>query len=853
VDPTPTLPSIPPFAQYGTIDKRYDEYCARDGSVRSAWKPIASFLDPLGAGGLQSRAEEAERLVLESAANMRAQPGRDAPARPWKLSAIPMVLSADTWRTLESGLQQRVRVLEAVLADLLGPKQLIKHRVLPAELLSANPHYSRTYHELPKTSQHRLSLTATDLARDDDGTWWVTGDRTRAPSGLGFALENRIITSRVFPEMIRRSNVHRFAKFFLSLQEHHYSMVTRHRDNPRAAILTPGPRSYRYMEDAYLARYLGYTLVQGRDLAVRQGQLNLKTLGGLLPIDVLWRQVSDPRCDPLELDADSTDGVTGLLTTIRSGTVAVANDIGSILAQTPALLPFLSAAAKFLFDEELELPTVATYWCGGQRERAYVLEHLDRLMIRPAFMITEAPPIVSEQLSVAARQELVAAINANPYQFVAQPRPARSTTPVWHEQRLQPWYVTLRSFQLQAGDSVHVLPGGLARVSPDQESLDQTPTSGRLGQDCWVIGDEPVDTKTTLLPSAGETLRLTRSGDELPSRVAENLFWLGRYVERAEAISRLMRTALTRLVSESDISDQPEMSRLIAVLAAVGQIEPDYAIEELGENMPKLDQVLPDSVFEPASALQSCVVQMLDNASAVRDRISLDAYRILSRIDDELTDNAGVLRDVATTIERMNRLISELLAFAGLVYESMTRTHAWRFLELGRRIERAFQTAELLTNTLVHPIVKEGSLLEPVLRTTDSLMTYRVRYLLQLQSAAAMDLLITDETNPRSIVFQLHRIDRIIGELPTDDREVLLGGDEKLAKSLLNHVQMSDPYDLTQTNIGGKRNELEVLLKRLIDELPRLSDAITARYLIHTSRTQSLTGSADPWTPNKGN
>ncbi len=850
MDQSQTLPLQAPFSQYRAIDKRYDEYRARDGSVRSTWKPIASFLDSVGVNGLQSRSNEAERLVQESSANLRVQPGRDTPARPWRLSSVPMVLGAETWRLLDSGLRQRVRVLEAVLSDLLGPQELIKNRVLPAELLSANQYYSRTYHELPKTSQHRLSLTATDLARDDDGTWWVTGDRTRAPSGLGFALENRIITSRVLPDLIHQSNVHRYARFFVSLQEHHYSMAKRHRDNPHVAIWTPGPRSYRYMEDAFLARYLGYMLVQGGDLAVRRGQLNIRTLGGLTPIDVLWRQVSDPSCDPLELDSDSTGGVTGLLQTIRSDAIAVANDIGSVLAQTPALLPFLPAAAKFLLDEKLELPTVATYWCGGQRERLYVLEHLNQLLIRPAFKVSGNPPIEPSQLSTAAREELIGAINANPHQYVAQPRPARSMTPVWQEQRLQPWYVTLRSFQLQTSGDVIVLPGGLARVSPDQESLDQTPTSGRLGQDCWVIGDQPVDTKTTLLPSVGATLQLKRSGHELPSRVAEKLFWLGRYVERAESIARLMRTVLNRFGGESDASEMPEMTRLIAVLAAIGQIDPDYAIKELGMKLPKLDIVLLDSIFDPTRALQTSVLQLLENASAVRDRISLDAYRILNRIDNELTETPIGTRDVATAIEQMNVLISDLLAFSGLVSESMTRTHGWRFLELGRRIERAFQTAELLTNTLIHPVAKEGSLLEPVLFATDSLMTYRVRYLLQLQPAAAMDLLITDDSNPRSIMFQLNRIDRLIGQLPTDPTEVGLGEDERLAKDLLNHVQLSKPFDLAAVSENGKRTVLETLLTRLIDDLPRLSDAIAARYLIHTGRAQSLTGRYDPWSPD---
>jgi uncharacterized circularly permuted ATP-grasp superfamily protein/uncharacterized alpha-E superfamily protein len=836
-----------PFAQYQSSGKGYDEFRTADGQVRDGWRTIAESLDSLGADGIQTRAKETERLVHESAANFHFD-RNDSPARPWELSAVPLVLNAANSRALNAGLQQRVRVLEAVLADLLGAQRLIKERVLPAELLSANPTYQRTYHELPTTSPKRLHLTATDLARNDDGTWWVTGDRTRAPSGLGFALENRIITGRVLPRLIRQNNVHRLAGFFVALQEHLNSIAPRNRDNPRVAILTPGPESYRYFEDAYLARYLGYTLVQGRDLAVRRGQLNLKTLGGLLPLEVLWRNVSDQKCDPLELEPDSTEGVTGLLQTIRRGAIAVANDIGSSMAQMPALLPFLPAAARFLFNEELTLPTVATYWCGGQKERLYVLEHLDELLIRPAFVITGSPPIMPAALSAAARAELVTAMKANPHQYVAQSRPSRSRTPVWHDGQLQSWRLALRSFQLQTARGVEVLPGGLARVSPDTERLDQSPISGRLGQDCWVIGESPVDTETTLLPPAGAPIRLRRSGAELPSRVAENLFWFGRYVERAEAIARLLRTSLTRLSGENEITEMPDVPRLIAALAAIGQIEPDYAIKELGESLPDLEKMLPQSAFDRRQprGLQVSVMNMMGNASAVRDRISLDAYRILMRIDDDLRQHAqGQDRDIAATLEQINRLITALLAFGGLASESITRTHAWRFLQLGRRIERAWQTAELLSATLGNVIADERILLESVLRASDSLMTYRVRYLLQLQPAAVIDLLITDETNPRSIGFQVQRIDQLIAGLPTDEGFVGLGQDERLAKNLRHQIQMSDAFQLAHADEHGSRNELKTLLEKMITGLPQLSDAITARYLIHTGGAQALTGRLD--------
>ena len=445
---------------------QYDECRAADGSVRPAWKSLLSSLDELGPTGISTCSSEIERLVRESGANFQFSDIIKQPTRPWELATIPLVLDAQKWRALESGLKQRVRLLEAVLDDLLGEQKLLKSRILPAELLSANFTYSRVYHELAKTKP-RLDLTATDLARDKDGTWWVTGDRTRAPSGLGYALENRVIASRVFQKLLRSNNVVRVASFFSSLQQHLNSLAAGNRENPRVAILTPGHQSYRYIEDAYLARYLGFTMVQGRDLAVRGRKLNLKTLGGLLPIDVLCRHVSDRKCDPLELNPSSQQGATGLLQTIRSGNVAVANSIGSTLAQMPALMPFLPAASKFLFGEEPSLPSIGTYWCGGQAERAFVLEHLEELILRPAFCISAAPPITPSEMTAAQKSELIDQIKAEPHNFVAQHRPSRSTTPVWHQGKLESWPVALRSFQVQTTDGVEVMPGGLARVSPD--------------------------------------------------------------------------------------------------------------------------------------------------------------------------------------------------------------------------------------------------------------------------------------------------------------------------------------------------------------------------------------------------
>ncbi|MGV3486895.1 MAG: circularly permuted type 2 ATP-grasp protein [Planctomycetaceae bacterium] len=845
------------FANYTPRRDSFDECVAADGNPRPAWRPLVQYIDSLGRDAFERMVAEGAAMARESGTTYNAVEEEGELTRPWELTFIPLVIQAAAWNRLETALKQRVRILEAVLDDLLGPQRLLRERVLPVELLLNNTEFLRTYHGLPKVGGVRLHIVATDLARDQVGSWWVTGDRTRAPSGLGYLVENRIVTSRSYTRLIRQSHIRRLAPFFMRLRQLLESLAPRPTLNPRVAILTPGQKSYRYFEDTYLARYLGYTLVQGRDLAVRGGALNLKTLGGLLPIDVLWRHVSDEQCDPLELDPAAIEGVTGLLQTVRNGSVAVANCLGSKLAQTPALLPFIPAASRFLLGEEPMLPTVPTYWCGRPDDLHYVLHHLDSLKIRPAYGIRADRPTRPIELSSAAREELVAAIQAHPHQYIAQVDTPRSTTPVWQEGKLQPWYVALRTFQLQTTSGVDVLPGGLVRVSPTTEGIDHSHGAvQQLGQDCWIIADEPVDPSSTLLPSPDQPLKLVRGGAELPSRVAENLFWLGRYSERAEAIARLLRTAMVRLSGEQSGSSLPEMPRLLAALAAIGQIEPGYAVEGLSGTLLGLDEALPRSLYsvDQQRGLSPSVAAMADKATAVRDRISLDAYRIVRRVQDELTQNMSpdMPVDARTAINRLSRLITELLAFAGLGQESITRTLGWRFLQLGRRIERAWQTAELLRATLVNSLPRrkgepvkqtdERPILEAVLEACDSVMTYRSRYLLRLEPAATLDLLITDDTNPRSILFQLERIAEVMDRLPMEADEVAIPPDRRTAFELLHAVRMSQPAELAKQNSAGTRQSLDRLLETLTERLPELSNDIAARYLIHTTTAQALTG-----------
>lgn len=817
--------------------------------VRPHWQKLSERLESLGRHNLRDRSDSVEQLIRENGITFHADALAGAENRPWQLSVVPFVLGNAEWQVVAAGLQARTRLLEHVLRDLLGEQRLIRERIIPGELLWCNPAFHRAYHKLDGDSQ-KLHIAAADLARGSDGVWRVVGDRTRAPSGLGYLLENRIASSRALPTLIRLSNVLRLASFFETLQKHLQSVAPQEHSNPRVALWTPPSGSYREFEDTYLARYLGLTLVQGSDLAVRDGRLNLKTLGGLQSIQVLWRHISDRRCDPLELDPTSIEGVTGLLGCIRRNRVAVINSVGSVLAQTPALMPYLDAAHQFFFGGPLQLPSIRSYWCGDAQHLPYVLDHVDTLIFREAMSVTSHPPTTTATMSAEQREQFVSQLRDQPHRYVAHEPMSYSTTPVWIDGEIKTRKVALRSFQLNAGEQVEVLPGGLARVGVDELELMRSPVSGQMTLDCWITSDQPVDQQKTLLVDSKTKVQLRRGGDELPSRVAEHLYWLGRYAERGEAVARVLRTTLERIAGEENWDALTEVRRLIYALASMGQIEPSFAVDSFVANLPQVEQVLPASVLDADQprGLVRTVESVLTNATAVRDRLSLDAYRIVQRTYQELTRPVGgSAGDQAITIseaiERVAKLIADLLALAGVIGESFVRTHAWQFLELGRRIERADLTCDLLTTTLCPPTENGRDVCLAVLETTDSSMTYRSRYMNLVRLGPVIDLLVTDETNPRSLRYQLDRIAELMDQLPSVDAPVGLSVIQRIVLDMQYQITTADPIELSQLGSDGTLEKLRTMLSGIAKQLPKLSDGISARYLIHTESTQLLTGS----------
>jgi uncharacterized circularly permuted ATP-grasp superfamily protein/uncharacterized alpha-E superfamily protein len=756
-------------------------------------------------------------------------------ARPWQLDPIPLVIGPAEAAHLERGLVQRARLLELVLADLYGPQRALLSGLLPPELVFPNPGFLRPCHGIRLPKGRYLHLYAANLGRGADGHFHVLGDRTQAPSGAGYALENRIVMTRTLPEAFRDCRVQRLALFFRALRDTLRAITPRNMENPRIVLLTPGPYNETYFEHAYLARYLGHTLVEGGDLTVRDGRVFLKVLGGLQPVDVIFRRLDDDYCDPLELGPDSFLGVPGLTQAVRRGKVAVANALGTGLLETPALMPYLPALCRELLGEDLWLPSVPTWWCGDPDGLNYVLAHLDDVVVKPTFPATRVEPVFPSDLPRDARATLVEKLRAWPHEYVAQARMELSTAPVLAGGRPAPRRMVLRTYLAADGDGFAVMPGGLTRVSSGPETRVVSMQRGGGSKDTWVLAAGPVS-DFSLLPAGGR-VELTRAGGDLPSRAADNLFWLGRYAERAEGTSRLLRSTSARLAGRAGLADAPDLPALLRALALYAEGHTPPAVPE------EPGPAVVDMVFDPArpGSLDGVVRELRRVAGAVRDLISTDMWRVVNGLADAEGDSVLGEPTPAAILDRLNRVIVGLAAFGGLAVESMTRGEGWRFLDLGRRMERCLHTIALLRGTLVYPAPNEAPVLDAVLEVADCGMTYRRRYLGTLRAEAVLDLVALDESNPRSLASQMAALEEDVSHMPRPAGQAGRGLGQRLALGVLNTVRLAEAEALAVVT-DGTRLGLRDLLEELATGLPAVSDAVTQQYLSHLQPSRHLSG-----------
>lgn len=818
------------------------------GAVRPHWQSLFAVLTELGPEGLAQRGERARQQLEDDGITFNLysgnlysgnlysdqQPvgdpfaGRPASAprpRPWALDPVPLVIDPAEWRKIEHGIKQRARLLDRILADLYGPQSLLASRRYPPALVYGHPEFLRPCRQEGAARPGQfVQHYAADLARGPDGQWRVVADRVQAPAGAAFALHHRRVLARVMGEAHRACRVRPLTGFFDRWTEDLHGRASFGGGNPRIVVLTPGPFNEAHVEHAALARELGATLVEGSDLTARDGRVFLKTLGGLEPIDVLLRRVDGAWCDPLELRADSGLGVCGLVESVRRGGVVCANAIGSGMVEAPAIGAFLPRLAEHLLGDELALPSVATWWCGQDYALEAVLDRLDSLALRPA-LAPGGRTINGGDLGANERATLIAALRARPSAFAAQERIAASVAPGLGPAGLQPQAVVLRVFAVAQGADHVVMPGGLARIPAGDDPLRGSLQHGGINKDVWISGEDSFDPAVPLRPIRID-LAIRRTHGEVSSRSADDLFWLGRNVERLDTGGRVLRAALQRLVGGLETArDQVEMMALAGVLARGGLVPLATATAPPGGAAMRAALL---AAFSPGSLLDGALAAIERLASAARDRFSIDMRRTLHHLLGELRGRQA--RD-AGDADRLLALLDDLVrlsaAVAGLANENMTRGSGWRFLDLGRRIERGIHVARVVLGVAAIPRASWPAALHLALELCDSTISYRTRYLGTLLEAPVFDLVLLDPTNPQSLGFQITGARAHLAALPA-----LPGAPDGAAAA----AGLARIATLVAADVAQPRQSAAVLtsaVEAIEAELLELSDALGRAWFAH--------------------
>jgi uncharacterized circularly permuted ATP-grasp superfamily protein/uncharacterized alpha-E superfamily protein len=806
-----------------------DEYIGPDGTPRPVWTRFFDAFAALSPAEIERRFAAADRHLRDAGVTYRA-PGETSD-RLWPLSHLPLIIDEADWQQLASGIMQRAQLLEMILRDIYGEGRLIADGALPAAAIAGSGEYLRAVSGIKPPGGRYLHLYAADVGRGPDGRWWVLGDRTQAPSGAGYALENRLVLSRAFAGLYKSMNVERVAPFFEAFRD--ALRASADRDEPRIGLLTPGSFNETYFEHATLARYLGFLLVEGDDLAVSGDRVHIRTVAGLKRLDVLLRRVDSNWLDPLELNASSHLGVPGLIEVLRKGGVVVANMPGSGVLESRALLGFLPSLCRRLLGEKLEMPHIATWWCGQKAAREQVLSRLDEFAIESAYGrgvpgFANHGPVLASQLSPSERERLTNAITERGIDFVGQELVRLSTTPVWENGQLTPRPFVLRVFAAATPHGWTILPGGFCRIAEQPDARAVSMGDGARAADVWVVSEKAVST-ASLLP-AGDTVRIRRIAGVLPSRAADNLFWLGRYLERAEATLRLIRAlgspmrdaARSNVGGTSNLHSVERIQRMLVAWGATSQTARANPARVVAEALQSEERF--------GSAL-SLVRSAQRTATSLRERLSPDAWQVITemvdRLGEEVEDDDGVISAAELTLQ-------ELASFAGLAQENMNRAAGWRFLEMGRRAERAINTTRFARQFAYDEASDED--LDILLTLVDCQITYRSRYLVTPILAPVRDLAVLDPYNPRSVAFQVESLNEHIAALPSLKEYGMIERPQRLAVALQAMLATAEAGTL----------DVKTLFS-LEQDLLNLADAIGLHYFPHgpnASRPEKLTGLA---------
>jgi len=822
----------------------YDEVIDQNGQVKPYWQSLFDTLESIGMEELELRNQEIINKLKENGVTYNVYNSDNDGNRAWKLDPIPFLIHQKEWQNIEKGLKQRAHLLDLILKDIYGPQLLIKKNIIPAELVFDNSGFLQPCFDVKQKLQNQLLIYACDMARGPDAKMWLLDNRTQSPSGSGYTLENRTVMAKVFPELNKNIYRNRLSPYFNHLQQTVATLGNLSNENPNVVFLTPGADNETYFEHVYLSSYLGYTLVQGSDLLVRDGFVWLKSIDGLERVDVIIRRVDDEWCDPLELRQNSLLGVPGLLQVMRMGNVAVVNPPGASVVENYGMMAFMQNACKFLLDEPLQMNSVATWWCGQTKELNFVLSNLHRLIIKKANRKQGFKSLYGRQMSKEDLETLRQMILKNPKDFVAQEEVSLSTTPSFIDGKLVPRFAAIRTFLVSDGNDYKVMQGGLTRSSPVKDKFVISNQLGGLSKDTWIVTDTPTEHYERIV------IRKTANNqhnNSLTSRNAENLFWVGRLFERTISLTSFLKIVLDRLNENVNDKAKKQQEYLVVLFKSITHLTKTYPgfTEEVDDSIfenpePELFSLINNS--KKAGSVAYDIQLFLRTSNQVSDKWNADTRRILNLIEDNLQSlrNSHSINQVS---HNLDKLYTRLFAFYGNIFETLPRDSGFYLLEAGKNIERILSLVSVLRSafSFKNNDEVETVLMEAVLENHHLLAQYRYIYKSHWSLVAVIKMAFLETNLPYTLSYLLDALSSSLSKLPRNIDSNRLNIAERTVLEAITLVKLFDAESMIKADEDTQyRTELDKTLKQVYDLISKVTSNLASLYFNHSVMQHSF-------------
>jgi uncharacterized circularly permuted ATP-grasp superfamily protein/uncharacterized alpha-E superfamily protein len=825
---------------YKTIINEYDEVLDANGQVKPYWQTLFDTIEQLGMDVLELRNQEIISKLKENGVTYNVYESNQGINRPWKLDPIPFILHQNEWEQIEKGLIQRAHLLDLMLKDISGPQLLIKNGIVPPELVFDNTGFLLPCFDIKQKLNTQLLMYACDMIRGADGKMWLLDNRTQSPSGSGYALENRTIIGKVFPELNKNVYRSRLAPYFIELQQTIANLGNFSNEEPNVVLLTPGPGSETYFEHVYLSSYLGYALVQGSDLLVRDGFVWLKSIDQLERVDVIIRRIDDEWLDPLELNQDSLLGVPGLLNAIRLGNVSVVNPPGTSVLENYGLMSFMQNACEFFYNEKLIINSVATWWCGQEKELNYVIENLHKLIIKKSNRKQGFKTVFCRLLTSEELEELKNTILNCPKDFIAQEEVNFSTTPSYIDGKIEPRLASLRAFLVSDGNNYKVMQGGLTRSSPVKDKFIISNRLGGIAKDTWIVTDVPVEFNERQLIHKNSNSTRTHA---ITSRNAENLFWVGRLCERTLSLTNFLKIIIDRLNENVSYKNQKQPEYLIVLLKSLTHLTLTYPgfTDEEDTSMIKnpTNEILElISNSSKAGALTYNINLLIYTINQVSETWNLGTRRIINLLGESLDVLCNSKTNTFNEINyELNKLHTRLFAFNGNILETLPRDTGFYLLEAGKNVERILSLVSVLRSTFSFENTPETEnvIIEAVLENNHLLQRYRYTNKSNADLVAVLNMIFLEENLPYTLSFLLDELSYCLRKLPKSSENNRMNLAEKTVLETVAIVKLVDTEQLVNADKGTLfRPALDKTLMQIFELISKVSTDLTSMYFNHS-------------------